>query len=200
MDEGSARRAIVRIGALLWERGLVAASSGNITVRLANGGILATPTARALRTLQERDIVLLDAGGRSLDATQRATSELPLHLAAYRVRAEIACVVHTHPTYATGWSKTGGLFPLDTVGAKETLGPVAFTRFALQGSAELAERCAGAFAGGANTVLMERHGISCAAETLERAFELTELAEQTAQIEFCAALLLASKGSGGGGA
>jgi L-fuculose-phosphate aldolase len=193
LNEAFARGAIVRIGALLWQRGLVAGSSGNVSYRLADGTILVTPTLRALRDLRAEEIVLLKRDG--ADPSGAATSELPLHLAAYRVRDDIACVVHAHPPYVTGWSKTGRLFPLDTVGASESLGPIAFTAYAKQGSQELAERCAAAFAAGAGTVVMERHGISCVAATLDAAFERSELAEHTAQIELCAALLQGSQGS-----
>ena len=198
MDERAARDAIVRIAALLWSRGLVAGTSGNVSLRLAPNAILVTPTGRSLRDLRAEDLALVDAAGRTIVPADRdastsapaATSELPLHLAAYRVRSDIACVVHTHPTYCTAWSKTGRLFPLETVGATESLGQIVFTAYARPGSAELAERCAQAFANGADSVVMERHGLSSVAAGLERAFELTDLAEQTAKIEYCAATLI----------
>jgi L-fuculose-phosphate aldolase len=195
MDENQARAAIVTIAHLLWRRGVVAGTSGNLSVRLGTGAILVTPTGRSLRTLAADDVVLLDADGRPRDAAKRATSELPLHLAAYRARTDVACVVHTHPTYCTAWSKTGALFPLDTVGATESLGAIVFAAYAQPGSTLLADRCADAFAGGADSVLMERHGLSSVATTLERAFELTDLAEQTAHIEYCAAALALRKGN-----
>ena len=188
MNERSARGAIVRIGALLWERGLVAGTSGNLSVRLRNGSILVTPSGRSLWDLRREDLVVVDAEGRPT-GPGKPSSELPLHVAAYRARSDAACVVHTHPTYCTAWSKTGRLFPLDTVGASESLGPIAFTRYARPGSKELARRCSQAFAHGADCVVMERHGLSAVAATLQRAFELTDLAEQTAKIEYCAATL-----------
>src|SRR5579864_7622163 len=110
MDEAAARVSIVRVAALLWERGLVAGTSGNVSVRLDADSILATPTGRSLRDLHAEDLVVVDRAGISTDPLRSATSELPLHLAAYRVRSDIACVVHTHPTYCTAWSKTGRLF------------------------------------------------------------------------------------------
>lgn len=189
MDEASARDSIVRVAALLWDRGLVAGTSGNLSVRLSPNAILVTPTGRSLRDLRPADLVMVDAAGISTDPLRSATSELPLHLAAYRVRSDIACVVHTHPTYCTAWSKTGRLFPLETVGATESLGRIVFTAYARPGSIELAQCCAVAFAGGADSVVMERHGLSSVAAELGRAFELTDLAEQTAKIEYCAASL-----------
>ena len=189
MTEADARRAIVEYGRLLWDRGLVAGSSGNVSVRLDDGTIIVTPAGRALRALAVDDLVQVDDLGAQFGSGGRPTSELPLHLAAYRARAGIRCVVHTHPTYCVGWSKTGALFPLDTVGAIESLGPIRFTRYAKSGTSELADICSAAFADGAETVVMERHGISSVGTTLEEAYLRTELAEQTAHIEFAAKLL-----------
>lgn len=192
MDEVAARAAIVAYGRRLYERGLVAGSSGNISVRLDDGTLVVTPTTRSLGSLEPDDLVRCGADGTSLDARRRPTSELPLHVAAYRVRPEVRCVIHTHPTYCVGWSKTGALFPLDTVGAIESLGPIAFTRYARSGTQELADLCADAFAAEVDTIVMERHGLSSVAADLETAFQRTDLAEQTAQIEFAAFVLRTS--------
>jgi L-fuculose-phosphate aldolase len=104
------------------------------------------------------------------------------------VRSDVRCVVHTHPTYCVGWSKTGVLFPLDTVGAIESLGSIAFTRYAKSGTRELADICSAALTD-ADTILMERHGLSSVGSTLETAFVRTDLAEQTAHIEYVARAL-----------
>ncbi len=198
-SEAQVRAEIVRYGALLWQRGLVAGSSGNISIQLGDGTIVVTPAGRALRDLHAGELVRTDAGGVPLAAGARPTSELPLHVAAYRVRPDVRCVVHAHPTYCTAWSKSGALFPLDTVGAMESLGPIQFTAYAKSGTRELADICATAFAAGADTILMERHGLSSAAATLETAFVRTELAEQTARIELAARLLQTAGRSPGEG-
>jgi ribulose-5-phosphate 4-epimerase/fuculose-1-phosphate aldolase len=188
MNEREARDAIVRYAELLWERRLVAGNSGNVSVRLDDGTLLVTPTGRSLRDLAPDELVRTSATGEAL-ASGKPTSELPLHVAAYRTRPDVRCVIHTHPTYCVAWSKTGTLFALDTVGAIESLGPIAWTRYAKSGTAELADVCAAAFAAEADTIVMERHGLSSAAADLETAFLRTDLAEQTAQIEFAARAL-----------
>jgi L-fuculose-phosphate aldolase len=193
LTEAAARAEIATYCARLYERGLVAGNSGNVSLRLADGTIVVTPTGVSLRDLDPRELVACAADGTPLPGQGRPTSELPLHLAAYRVRPDIACVIHTHPTYCVGWSKTGGLFPLDTVGAIESLGTIAWTRYAKSGTQELADLCSEAFAGSVDTIVMERHGLSSVAPNLETAFIRTDLAEQTAQIEFAAILLRASK-------
>lgn len=192
MDEEAARGAIVAYAKRLYERGLVAGASGNISVRLDDGSLVVTPTTLSLGSIGTDDLVRCAPDGSTRAGAGRPTSELPLHLAAYRVRPDIRCVIHTHPTYCVGWSKTGALFPLDTVGAIESLGPIGFTRYERSGSAELAEVCAEAFARNVDTIVMERHGLSCVSDRLETAFLRTDLAEQTAHIEFAAFLLRAS--------
>lgn len=173
----------------LWERRLVTGTSGNVTVRLDDGTILATPSAKSLGSLEPNDIVRVGSDGKPLDPTQRATSELPLHLAAYRVRDDIRCVIHTHPTFCVVWSKTGSVFPRDTVGASETLRSVAWTAFRPNGTQELADLCAGEFAREIDVVIMERHGLSVVAPTLEDAYMQTDLAEEAARIAYFSRLL-----------
>jgi ribulose-5-phosphate 4-epimerase/fuculose-1-phosphate aldolase len=191
-DESRARASIVAYARRLYARGLVAGASGNISVRLDDGTLIVTPTTRSLGSIEASDLVACAPGGASLEAGLRPTSELPLHLAAYRVRPDVRCVIHTHPTYCVAWSKTGALFPLDTVGAMESLGSIGFTRYARSGTTELAEICARAFAANVDTIVMERHGLSSVADRLETAFVRTDLAEQTAHIEHAAFALRVS--------
>ena len=151
-----------------------------------------TPSGRSLGDLDARDLVALEP-----DGTPRAggipTSELPLHLAAYRARPEIACVLHTHPTMCVVWSKNGAIFPRDTVGASETLRSAAWTPYHPNGTLELAEVCAAAFAAGVDVVLMERHGLSVVSTDLDDAFLQTDLAEEAARIAYYSQLLAGSK-------
>ncbi len=172
---------------------MVAGSSGNVSVRLPGGDVLVTPSARSLRDLLPSEIVRVGAAGMERGEGERASTELPLHLAAYRARADVTCIVHTHPTFCVVWSKCGGVFPRDTVGALETLGPVAWTGYEPPGSQALADAAARRFAGGFDTVLMERHGLSTAASSLERAFVLTDLAEEAARIAYFSKLVAGEK-------
>jgi L-fuculose-phosphate aldolase len=120
---------------------------------------------------------------------QVPTSELPLHVATYAVRDDIRAVVHTHPTFCVVWTKTGRLFARDTVGARETLGEVAWTAYEPPGSQALADAAAAQFAAGADIVLMEHHGVSAVGTSLEYAFVQTDLAEEAARIAFFSSML-----------
>jgi L-fuculose-phosphate aldolase len=188
LNEARARAALVRCGRRLWKRRLVTGSSGNLSYRLLDGTVLATPSTRSIGDLRPADIIALNADG-SVREGGTPTSELPLHLAAYRVRSDIACVVHTHPTMCVVWSKTGTIFPRDTVGASETLRRCAWTPYYRNGSEELANACAEQFAQGVDVVMMERHGLSVIAPDLEDAFLQTDLAEEAARIAYYWSLL-----------
>ena len=172
----------MRCGRRLWKRRLVTGSSGNLSYRMNDGTLLVTPSARSIGDLDPGDLVTLDPDGTSRDPSARPTSELPLHLAAYRVRPDITCVMHTHPTMCVVWSKTGALFPRDTVGASETLRRAAWTPYYKNGSEELAQVCAEQFAQGVDVVMMERHGLSVVSDDLDDAFLQTDLAEEAARI------------------
>jgi L-fuculose-phosphate aldolase len=185
-----ARAQVIEYCKLLWDRRLVTGTSGNVSVRLDDGDLLVTPTLRSLRSVNDSDLVRTDSSGTPRCGQGRPTSELPLHIAAYKARADIRAVVHTHPTFCVVWSKTGVIFERDTVGARETLGEVGWTPYAPPGSAELARITAEQFSVGVNTVLMERHGLSAVGVDLEEAFVRTDLAEEAARIACFSKILL----------
>lgn len=188
LTQAEAAEQIAEYCSLLWQRGLVTGTSGNVSVRLDGGDVLITPSQRSLRALHPSDLVRVDARGMPQEPNGLPSSELPLHLAAYDVCPEIGVVIHTHPTFCVLCSKSGAVFPRDTVGARETLGRVAWTPYHAPGSAALAQVNAREFANGAEVVLMERHGISAVGATLEQAFVSTDLAEESARLAFYSGL------------
>lgn len=99
ITEQEARADMVRIGRLLYEKDFICASDGNISVRVAPNRILITPSGLHKGFLHDSDMVVVDANGRSIPpyTKHKATSELPMHLEAYRLRPDIHAVVHAHP-------------------------------------------------------------------------------------------------------
>ena len=87
-SEFEARREIVEIGRRLWQRGYVASNDGNISARL-DGRILVTPTGLSKGFLKPSDMVVVSPSGEKLSGDLDATSELPMHLAVYRARANV---------------------------------------------------------------------------------------------------------------
>ncbi|HXF33967.1 MAG TPA: class II aldolase/adducin family protein [Candidatus Acidoferrales bacterium] len=179
---------LVEYAALLWTRGLVFGTSGNVSLSLDSERILITPRGRSLRALRPGDCAIVDLRGNAGN-DRVASSEWPLHAAAYRARADIGAVVHTHPTACVAWSKTGSLFSLDNVGARESLGTITWLPYRPPGTQDLADQCAAAFTAGFDTVVMADHGVSSIATSLEEAFVKTDLAEETARIALYTRLL-----------
>lgn len=100
--ETELREAICFWGRSLFERGLTSGSSGNISVRCAEG-FLITPTNSCLGVLEPGRLSLLDREGGFVSG-DKPSKEVPLHLAYYEGRPAAAAVVHLHSSYATALS------------------------------------------------------------------------------------------------
>jgi ribulose-5-phosphate 4-epimerase/fuculose-1-phosphate aldolase len=194
MVDAQARDELARCCLRLWERRLVSGTSGNVSLRLEDGDLLVTPASRSLGDLSPDDMVRVASDGTPRERSGVPTSELPLHVAAYAARADANCVVHTHPTFCVVWSLRGRVFPRETVGARESLGTVAWTVYHPNGSHALAAVCAAAFSGGADLVLMERHGLSVVAGDLATAFVRTDQAEEAARVAYFSSLQALTSG------
>src|SRR3979411_1248643 len=79
MDEQTARREIVRVGQLMYERSYVVSSDGNISARLDDNRIVATPTMTCKGRMTEEACAVTDISGRPL-GDRKASSELAMHL------------------------------------------------------------------------------------------------------------------------
>jgi ribulose-5-phosphate 4-epimerase/fuculose-1-phosphate aldolase len=104
MTEREAREALVEYGRSLFERGYSCGTSGNLSVRLPDGGgYLMSPTNVSLGRLTADTISRLDTAGCHLDGAP-PTKEGWLHMAMYAARPQDHAVVHLHSTYATALS------------------------------------------------------------------------------------------------
>jgi 3-dehydro-4-phosphotetronate decarboxylase len=105
-DRPELRAEICRIGRSLYERGYVHASAGNISVRLADGSFLITPTDACLGTLDPARLAHIDADGQQT-AGDPASKTLALHRRIYAAAPEARCVLHTHSTHLVALSLQG---------------------------------------------------------------------------------------------
>lgn len=138
--EWDLRRGLVRFGRMLYRLGFMPGTSGNLSVRLDEERILATPTGRSKFLLRSEDMVIVDLEGRQLAGTRKVTSEIGMHLAIYQSRPDAGAVIHSHPPIATGFACSGR--PLDEPLCSEaimTLGVVPLAPYATTGTRGLAE-------------------------------------------------------------
>src|SRR5436305_14749252 len=110
MDEQAARRDLLRICQLLYERSYVVSSDGNVSVLLEDGRVLATPTMTCKGRMTEDLLALTDLEGRSLNGI-RASSELAMHLLIYRERPDVKDVCNDNHPLGTAFSVAG--LPID---------------------------------------------------------------------------------------
>lgn len=106
-DEQRLREAICEVGNRLWVQRLVAATDGNVSVRLGPGRYLCTPSGVSVGHLTPEDIVVADDRGEWVSGRGKPTSEFYTHLAAYEERPDVAAVVHAHPLTAVSLTVAG---------------------------------------------------------------------------------------------
>ena len=106
-SERQARRDIVLYGKMLHQCGYVAATDGNLSVRLDDKRILATPTSMSKGAMRASDLVIVDMNGRRLAGRREVSSEIGMHLLIYKLRPDVRGIVHAHPTTATGYAAAG---------------------------------------------------------------------------------------------
>jgi L-fuculose-phosphate aldolase len=183
MDRSTAAEAIVRAGARLGRRGLIAAAEGNLSCRLDDGSVLVTPSGYRKDELTLDDLVVVDSAGvvARVDG-QRPTSDLAIHLAVYEARPEIRAMAHAHLPASMGLTLAGER--PDAGALPETaalLRSVPFVPFGEMGSVELAGRIAAAFAkdheGAPVAVILERHGAVAVGDEPDTAVDRLELVE-----------------------
>lgn len=181
MNESTAREEIIKVGKLLYERGYVVSSDGNISVRLDDKRILTTPTQVSKGRMTPDILALVDLDGKPLN-DKRASSELAMHLLIYRERADVKSVVHAHPPHGTAFAVAG--LAIDAPVLSEvilTLGCVPLTAYGTPSTAELTEQMQ-PFVRHHNALLMANHGAVAYGNDVWQAFDRMETLEHTAKI------------------
>ncbi|MBQ0822004.1 aldolase [Microvirga sp. HBU67558] len=183
--ENQIREMICRFGRSLFERGLTAGSSGNISVRLSHGGWLTTPTNSSLGFLDPARLSKLDADGRLVEG-DAPTKELTLHSALYATRPDAGAIVHLHSTHSVAVSMLPDIDPANALPPLTAyyvmrVGRTALVPYYRPGDAAVADAIRG-LAGRYSAVLLANHGPVVAGKDLEAAVYATEELEETAKL------------------
>jgi ribulose-5-phosphate 4-epimerase/fuculose-1-phosphate aldolase len=185
MNETALREQICRFARSLFERGLTPGSSGNISVRLEDGGWLYTPTNASMGFLDPSRIAKLDAAGR-LVSGDKPTKEIPLHHALYETRGGTGAIVHLHSAHCVAVSMLPGIDPRAVLPPLTPYymmrcGCTALVPYHRPGDAAVADAIKG-LAGRYSCVLLANHGPVVAGKDLEAAVFATEELEETAKL------------------
>lgn len=185
-EEARLRELVCELSRSIFDRGLTGGASGNVSVRLPDGGLLVSPTGTSLGRLDPARLSRFDESGRHIGG-DAPTKEMPLHAAFYETRgAKAGAVVHLHSTHSVALSMLpdtdpDNVLPPLTPYSIMRLGKVKLLPFFRPGDAAMGEAIRG-LAGRRSAVLLANHGPVVAAKDLEAAVYAMEELEETARL------------------
>ena len=176
------KRRIVEVGQRIYQNGYVVSSDGNISVRVSEDRLWATPAGLCKGMLNEDQIVLCDMDGGKVSGSLNPSSEIGMHLMLYRERPDIGAVVHAHPPTATGFSVAGiPLTPCVLPEVVVTLGEIPLAPYGTPGTPEISEPIR-QFVKDHDAFLLQNHGATTIGPDLMDAYFKMETLEHFAKI------------------
>lgn len=182
MSEHDLRLEILHFGKMLHEHGLIAATDGNISVRLTSHSVLITPTCICKGMMSTEDLLVVDMHGRRISGFRDVSSEVSMHMTIYRMRPDVNAIVHAHPPTATAFAACG--LALDQALISEvllSLGDVPLAHYATPGTSELSTSLE-PYIPDHDAVLMANHGVVTYGNDLLQAYMNMETVEHFAKI------------------
>ncbi len=193
VSEYEIRKQICDIGKRIYDRGMVAANDGNISVKITDNEFLCTPTGVSKGFMTPEYICKVDANGNVVQAAAgfKPSSEIKMHMRVYKERPDVKSVVHAHPMYATGFAIAG--IPLTQPIMPEAVIALGCVPIAAYGtpSTEEIPNAVSKYLQHFDAVLLENHGALTYADSLLAAYHKME------SVEFYAQLLYITKQLGG---
>jgi L-fuculose-phosphate aldolase len=172
---------ITLIIARIYKRGLTTTSGGNISIIDDEGNIWITPSGIDKGSLQQKDIVCIQANG-TVVGIHKPSSEFPFHRAIYEVRKDIKAIIHAHPPALVSYSIVRQIPNTNILSqAKQVCGKIGYAKYKLPGSEALGKEIAQEFVLGFDGVIMENHGTVVGGTDLSDAFQRFETLELCAR-------------------
>ncbi len=188
-SEDEHRREICTAGQWIHQRGFVASTDGNISIRLDSRRVLTSPTGLSKGMMTPDDLVITDLQGQKLAGRRNPSSELAMHLLIYQRRPDVNAVCHAHPPVATGYAAAG--LPLNKALVSEvvlSLGCIPVARYGTPGTPELSEALE-PLVQNFDAILMANHGVVTYGTDLLSAFFRMETTEHFALVSLVTELL-----------
>lgn len=185
MTESDLREQICSFAKSLYDRGLTHGSTGNISARTEDGGLLVSPTGTSFGRLDPARLSRFDASGVLIDG-DKPTKEMPLHAAFYETRSTAGAVVHLHSCHSVALSMLpdtdeDNFLPPMTPYAIMKLGKVKLLPFFVPGDPKMGDAVRG-LAGKRSAVMLAHHGPVVAAKDVEAACYAVEELEENARL------------------
>ncbi len=175
----------------MWQLGWVAANDGNVSARLEDGRILATPTGISKSFITPQKLVMLDEKGNILEANEgyRPSSEIKMHLRCYEKRDDVMAVVHAHPPGATGFAVAHKAMDMyNMIEDVSVIGSVPLTPYGTPSTSEVPDAIE-PYLEEHDVMLLENHGALAVGSDVVTAFYRMESLELWAKITINAVIL-----------
>jgi len=187
MNEKQLREDMVRYARSMFERGYSSGGAGNISLKLPDGNILATPTNSSFGDLDAEVLSKVTMEGALLSG-QKASKEVLMHLAMYRQRPQCGGIVHLHSPWLTALSCLPGIDPENALPPITPyyvmrVGKLPVVPYIRPGSPLIAEHVE-KLAGEHNAILLANHGPIISGKNIREAVFNAEELEETARLYF----------------
>jgi len=171
---------------MMYGKNLVVATDGNISVRLSEDRILATPSGVSKGHMKPEDLIVTDMKGKKLSGERNPSSEIRLHLAIYGKRTDGMAVVHGHPPVATAFTIAGlSLAQCVIPEVVFTLGSIPTTDYATPTSAE-GPTVIQELIENHDAIVLDRHGAVTVGKDVFDAYRKLEKVEHCAEVTLAA--------------
>jgi L-fuculose-phosphate aldolase len=173
---------LVKYSKLVYGKGFLAATDGNLSVRLPNGNILITGSSVCKGEITELDLVETDLNGNLIAGSKKPSTESKLHYHIYKNRSDVNAVIHTHPVAAVVCASSNisidkPLFPEVIL----TIGRIPTCKYAAP-STDALHRSLDPFIEYSTVFLLQNHGAVSTGRNIKEAFYRTDKLEHTAKI------------------
>ncbi|MCX8057251.1 MAG: class II aldolase/adducin family protein [Ignavibacteria bacterium] len=176
------KKELVEVCHKIHSKGFVAATDGNVSIRIDKNKILCTPTSVPKEKIKSSDLIVISLDGDLISGKRKPSTEIKMHLAIYKNRSDVNAVIHAHPVYATAFASSK--LALDVPFLPEvilSIGKVPVCKYATPSTEEVVNSIL-PFVDKTNLLLLQNHGVVTYGKTLEEAYYLLEKLEHTAKI------------------
>ncbi|MFC2075150.1 class II aldolase/adducin family protein [Bdellovibrionota bacterium] len=189
LNEQAIRNKIVTICRWMHERGYIASTDGNVSVRLSTDLLLMTPSGVNKGHLTPDQILVTDLEGKKITGEKEPSSEILMHLKVYALREDVQAIIHAHPPISTAFSVAGKSLSIPALTEVVlTLGEIPTAPYATPSTDEVPKSIASLIESH-DALILERHGSLTVGSNLSEAYNNLERIEHAAEILFYASQL-----------
>ncbi len=156
---------------------------------MKESAFLITPSGVSLRDISSKNLIVINQEGIKLQGPKvlNPSKEAAIHLCIYQNLPQIGAVIHVHPPYTTAFAVKSVALPMITISSELKLGKIPVVKCAPPGSAELVENIKKTLQETdfqVKSLMLAAHGLLSFGASLAEAYDIAELVEETAKINF----------------